>query len=428
MANKFLKYTSLVIACVILLVSLLFISIELYTNLNYKNFTNNIKVTKLNNKKILMLYTPEGRGGGSSTNTINLYRYLISNGYNVTILVSNNIPARKEFFDPLKLSYYSCRLPGKKPQNFIQELLLAYILYKVCKRENISIIHTNIVGESIAAKLVSLFLPVRVVMTLHIDNLHTGNFLKNLDGIIAVSPQIASLIKEENKKRALNIKKIEFIFPFIDTDKFLSFTPKFTKQEFFKKYFNISLDNNIPIICMVGHFYPNPLWKNHKLLIRAINKIIYEHKQKVYLMLAGGGPRLEESKELAHELKVQDYVFFLKYTKFIPELLYYSDIKTLTSAIEAFPLSLLEAALMKKALIGTAHTGIENIIINNKTGLLFNKNNLEDLTQKLLILLNNPQLRKTLGNSAYNFVLQNYMPEVSIKKIGKFYEEILKLS
>ncbi|UTM03651.1 glycosyltransferase family 4 protein [Alcaligenes sp. NLF5-7] len=61
------------------------------------------------------------------------------------------------------------------------------------------------------------------------------------------------------------------------------------------------------------------------------------------------------------------------------------------------PMKPLEALAMQKAILVSSVQALREMVIENKTGLVFEKGNIEDLAEKLKILINNDELRKKLG-------------------------------
>ena len=97
------------------------------------------------------------------------------------------------------------------------------------------------------------------------------------------------------------------------------------------------------------------------------------------------------------------------------------DIFVLASYHEGLSLSLIDAAMMKKAIIATDIDGNPEIVINKKTGLLIPAKDSDALTKALDDLLSNKELRNILANDARKHYEKNF----NFEKIVK--EEILPL-
>ena len=86
------------------------------------------------------------------------------------------------------------------------------------------------------------------------------------------------------------------------------------------------------------------------------------------------------------------------------------------------PLTLLEAQLMKKSVVATNVGGIPELMKDDETGFLVEKGNAEEWIEKLSLLINDEQKRKTMGNMGRKFVEDNF----SWDKIAKEFLNILK--
>ena len=81
---------------------------------------------------------------------------------------------------------------------------------------------------------------------------------------------------------------------------------------------------------------------------------------------------------------------------------------------------LLEAGAMKRFLIASNIPGCKEIIINNKTGFIFEKNNVEDLKNSIekFISLSNSEYKEYINNS-YEYIKNNFNRENIINEYIK---------
>ena len=82
---------------------------------------------------------------------------------------------------------------------------------------------------------------------------------------------------------------------------------------------------------------------------------------------------------------------------------------------EGLPTSILEAGLMKCAVIATPFGGTKEIIENNNNGLLIT--NQEELTLALKKLIANKDLQNTLSNNLYNKIKNEFLWENTANKV-----------
>ena len=86
---------------------------------------------------------------------------------------------------------------------------------------------------------------------------------------------------------------------------------------------------------------------------------------------------------------------------------------------------MLEAGLYKVPFIGSDVDGIKEFITHNEDGLLFQKENVSDLTQKLKLLLNNDELKMKVAENLYQKVNKLDDPKEYVNKLKSIYSELL---
>jgi len=145
--------------------------------------------------------------------------------------------------------------------------------------------------------------------------------------------------------------------------------------------------------------------KGHKFVINAISELKSKFPKMLYLV-AGKGPYLDEIKKYVRMLKLEKNVMFLGWIT-EPEkslVLQSSDLFIMTpttvgESVEGFGMVFIDAAFHGIASIGTFNGGISDAIINNKTGLLCEEGNQENITENIDKLLSNRELRYELGTN-----------------------------
>ena len=120
------------------------------------------------------------------------------------------------------------------------------------------------------------------------------------------------------------------------------------------------------------------------------------------LCIVGDGPRRTELELLAERLEITPRVRFLGY---LPEerawgVMRSSDIVVNPSYTEGLPTSVLEAALMGKAVLATDVGGTREIVANREGGLLVEPHDIDGLRSCLDQLLADADLRAGLGSVA----------------------------
>lgn len=390
----------------------------------YNNFGGSRAKTKngenVDMPKVLYIHIVAAKGGGAAQ-TVTLYDLLFNKGFNIDILVAQDSPIANELADK-NLPYYSTNVLNHSGKKDFNKILYSHIEY-ICKQKKIDVIHCNKPYEYPIVKQVANNLNISSIANYHSYALPDLKKFVGFDGFIAVSPLITEYVKNEVKSKELDIKFIDFIYPPHNEEKFLNFIPTKSKKEFFKDNFNVDI-KDLPIVVMVANFED---CKNHKILFEAVNQLVYKDQYPIQVALAGRGGLEKSFREQIELLKIKEYVHFLGFTSLIPELLFHSDIKVLTSKHESFGVSLVEAALMKKPIIFSSSGDAANVlIINEKTGLLFDPEDASDLAIQIKRILQDTTFGNKLGQAVFNLVLTEFSTQVSMDKFENFYQKLFE--
>lgn len=129
----------------------------------------------------------------------------------------------------------------------------------------------------------------------------------------------------------------------------------------------------------------------------------------VKLLMVGEGEQREKAQTLIRELGIGDKVILQPFRTDVPDILAASDIYVLPSLWEAFPIALLEAMSMGKAVIGTAVDGTPEIIRDGENGILIGTDHTEDELEAALIrLCEDKESRDRLQRQAVESIYNKY--------------------
>ncbi|MFX1256847.1 MAG: glycosyltransferase, partial [Promethearchaeota archaeon] len=84
-----------------------------------------------------------------------------------------------------------------------------------------------------------------------------------------------------------------------------------------------------------------------------------------------------------------------------------------------------EANYFKLPVIGSYSGGMAEAIINEKTGYLIKKNNLDDLVEKIIFLYENKEKRLEMGNFGHERVLHEFNYNKIINDFISLFKKIL---
>ncbi len=150
-------------------------------------------------------------------------------------------------------------------------------------------------------------------------------------------------------------------------------------------------------------------FKGHDFVLRVLNNLSKEYKEKMEWHIAGTGPYLNKLKKEVENLKLEKIV---KFKGFVPdkELPYFYnslDVFVLctrqtanSNQVEGFGLVFLEAQACGVPVIGTKSGGIPSAVKQNNGGWLIEQDNEIQLANQIKILIDNPLILKEQGVKA----------------------------
>lgn len=248
------------------------------------------------------------------------------------------------------------------------------------------------------------------------------NLAKKSTKIIAISEIQKQELSEVHK--ICSKEKIEVIPLGFDFRKF--YENQTEKRKDFRKKWKIK-DDEIAI-GIIGRLVPI---KNHVFFINVINKVISKSNTSLRIFVVGDGEEKENiiRKVSAHNLdySIDDKIATIQFTSWIKEIDEVNaamDIICLCSLNEGTPVSLIEAQASGKPIVTTRTGGIENIVVENKTALISDNNDLNKFTENLMSLIKEKDKRTLFSELAIK-KSKDFDYSILIKNIKKLYENSL---
>lgn len=167
-----------------------------------------------------------------------------------------------------------------------------------------------------------------------------------------------------------------------------------------------------PTLFFVGRFVEK---KSPLTLIKAF-AILKKQLPDANLIMAGSGALLEESENLAKDLGLSSSIEF-------PGVYTHQQVKEKMQKVRAFvqhsvttpdgdsegtPVCVLEASASGLPVVATAHAGINEAVIHQKTGLLCNEFDVETFAENMIKVLKDEEYAKNLGKNGVEHMRLNY--------------------
>lgn len=380
-------------------------------------------------------YIPDINGVATSTKI--LRDELLKHGHEV-VVVTSELPSESDYIDDPDDNIL--RVPGLEIQ--------ALYGYRACniysfkgmreiKGMNIEVIHVQTeFGIGIFGRIVGESLNIPVVYTYHTmwaDYSHYVNPVNSgaIDGLIKKAiTRISKFYGDKSAELIVPSTKTEEALKKYGLNKDMHIIPTGLELEKFDpKNKNLELINQIKqhygiknqfVITFLGRIAKE---KSIEVIIDAMKEIVKEN-DNVLCLIVGGGPQLEELKNLVKDDHISKYVIFTgpKPGNEVPSYYHLSNIFVSASITETQGLTYIEAMASGIPAIARYDQNLENVIINGVNGYFFNTT---DELVKIILKMMNADYSK-MANAAYHNAMR-FSSEVFYEKVLAVYQRAINL-
>ena len=305
-----------------------------------------------------------------------------------------------------------------------------YVAYKnlrcLIKDKEIEVIHCNTpVGGMIGRLCGKVFSVKKVIYTAHGFHFFKGaplfnrTVLKWAEMFMAHWTDAILTMNEEDFQSAKKFKlrkggKVYYVPGVgINTEDF--FSVQINKQAK-RDELGLSMED---IVCIsMGDLIPR---KNYETSIKAIALC---KNPKVHYLICGRGPELDNLKNLAKKLGVENQIHFLGFRTDIKELSKTADIFLFTTLQEGMPRSMMEAMAGGLPCIASKIRGNVDLLEEGIGGYLVPAKNENAVADRLKRMVENPNLREEMRKANLERI-KEFDISVVKKRMGEIYKEVL---
>ena len=329
--------------------------------------------------------------GGAETGCYDLAHYLYEQGCKSCIVTSGG--ELLKYVDKKKVKIIKLPVHSKNPFLILfNSIILSFIILFL----NINIVHVRSRAPAWSCLIATKLTFRKLVTTFH----GTYNFNSNIkkiynsvmvksDLLIAGSNFIFSHINENYLKYLNPKKKFLVIFRGINTE---YFDPDNLKKNSDSNLRNLwQIEDKSKVILLPGRLTS---WKGQELFIESINKFkkLSSNMEFTAVILGDDQGRKVYKKKLerlVEQYNLSNEIRFIEKCEYMPAAYMISDI-VISPSIEpeAFGRVSVEAQSMKKPIIASNIGGSNETIVDNKTGVLFENDNSDSLSQKINEIIN----------------------------------------
>jgi len=329
--------------------------------------------------------------GGAETGCYDIAHYLNENDCKSYIITSGG--ELTKFINKKKVKLIRLPVQSKNPIIMLFNTIVISLIILFC---NINIVHARSRAPAWSCFLATKITGRKFVTTFHgtynfnskIKKFYNSVMVRS-DLIIAGSNFIFSHINKNYSKYLKAKKKFLVIFRGINTDYFdPSTTLEKDEDNLFKSW---ELKFGKKIILFPGRLTS---WKGQEMFLDSINKVNMQLGHDAFIAVILGsdqGRELYKKKliRLVEQYRLTNQVKFIEHCKNMPVAYKISNFVVSASIEpESFGRISVEAQSMQKPILASNIGGSKETIIDNKTGILFESNNSEEMSKKIIELLN----------------------------------------
>lgn len=178
-----------------------------------------------------------------------------------------------------------------------------------------------------------------------------------------------------------------------------------------------------PTVLVLGRLVPQ---KRVDLAVEAFACVLDRHPE-TRLVIAGIGPERSALERQVAALGLGGEVDFLGAVDRarVPALYGAATVVLMPSASEGLPLVAIESGAHGRAVVGTRVSGIDEIVVHSKTGLLAPPGDAEQLGEMVSSLLSDPTRRQRLADAARSRVLERFSLRACADRYDALYRACL---
>ena len=210
-------------------------------------------------------------------------------------------------------------------------------------------------------------------------------FLRSVDRVVAVGEAVKQALIE---KEAIPAQRIEVIYNGVRLDDFTVDPALRVRMRS-----ELGIGSNDPVAIQVARL---DYLKDHSTALRTAERV-RKQLPNFRLILVGEGPERAKIEAEIAKRKLADTVQLLGLRSDVRQLLSVADLFLLTSISEGIPVTFIEAMAARLPIVSTAVGGVEEVVIENVTGLVAPAGDDELLASSINKLVSDPTTSRAMG-------------------------------
>lgn len=161
------------------------------------------------------------------------------------------------------------------------------------------------------------------------------------------------------------------------------------------------------VVSIIANLRPE---KNHAMFFRMARRVS-DAGIKAMFVVAGDGPERGRVETLAAQAGLGSNVRLIGHCKEVTDLLRATDVGIITSAHEGLCNALIEAGAAGVPCVSSDNGGASEALVAGETGYIVRRDDATAMAHRVIRLLKDPELRRSMGAAAQQFVQRRFSVE-----------------
>ena len=378
--------------------------------------------------------------GGAQENTLITCRLLADRGHDVTLITGPALGPEGDLYDQARNQKFKLTIVNslRRQINPFYDVPAYFQIKRLLNELKPDIVHTHSAKAGILARFAGHALKDKwasnrpaMIHTIHglafhpYQNQLLNKFYiaiekaaaKRTDAFISVADAMT------NQALAAGVGRPDqytTAYSAIEEDDFLTPIPKNKLSEFRNQY---QIPTDAVVLVTIARLF---MLKGHDFIIESAKQVSKKFDKAVWLFV-GNGKLADHYKNQVRDLGLSPKIKFtaLLPPDQIPLAIQASDILVHCSLREGLARTLPQAMLCAKPAVSFDVDGAREVV-NQNTGRLIEPKNVTQLSKACAELIENPQLRQSLGRAAQESVKQKFAPDTMVNTIEAVYKKLLE--
>jgi len=183
-----------------------------------------------------------------------------------------------------------------------------------------------------------------------------------------------------------------------------------------------------PAVVMVGQITP---WKGQDVLLNAMPGILQKSPKTHFFFVGDGMQNADRQYKADLQRQTQangldEHVTWLGFRDDVPGIMRQADVIVHCSVYpDPLPTVVLEGMALEKVLVASHIGGVAEMVADQETGYLFSPGDSQNLADKVIEVLENPETRTQMGRRAGQRIRSLFSMETNVQAIQALYRNVL---